>query len=129
MCVCVCVCAAGAKDFSLLQNLQTDAGGSRSLLFNNYHGSFPGVKRSECEATTHLHLVPNFKTSVSISIPHIYLRCMERQNYTLTTTRRSDDKCEPFELQIFVCIFLCTINCRHKETLKFSDFNRQILKV
>jgi hypothetical protein len=36
-------------DFCLRYHVHTGSGGHRSLLSNGYGGSFPGVKRPECE--------------------------------------------------------------------------------
>ena len=59
-----------------------------SLLFHECRGSFPGVKRSECE----VNYLPPFSAGVKkarrhASTPHVCLRGEDRENFILLLVR------------------------------------------
>jgi len=71
---------AGARDFYLLQNVQAGSRTPHSLLLKGYQCSFPGVKRSGSDLTTHLYLVPRLRTSGAV--PPIWLHDVNTDHST-----------------------------------------------
>jgi hypothetical protein len=57
--------SARARDFYLLQTVQTGSGGSSSVLFNGYRGSLPGGKAAGREAEQTLLSISRVKMNGS----------------------------------------------------------------
>jgi hypothetical protein len=72
MCVYIYIYIAGAKDFSVLQNLQIDSGAIGAYYLIPTRVPSQGQRGQGVQSTTHLQLVPKFKTSTSIDLFPLY---------------------------------------------------------
>jgi hypothetical protein len=76
--------AAGATDFSFLQNVQAGSADPPSLLFKGYRSSFSEIKRPGREVYHQLLSIADVKNEWSYtSAPLIWLRVLDRNEFTV----------------------------------------------